>query len=212
MFSRVSRASTVALRKVRLAANRATDLLAERRWERRRLSTYQPLDEGEVTALLHRMGAPGLNEYAAQQRAAVRRRSFIPTDRDALITRIDTDFPWVRRQSLEAADRVREGRFDVLGSGIVDLRRDGRGGSSLDWNRDPRTGARYPERFSHWRAGRSDAASISPSWDRRTGSPETSGTQKRSPKRFWTFSNAIRRAAASSGRARWTSRFEPWAG
>jgi hypothetical protein len=152
MFSRVSRASTAALRKVRLAANRATDLLAERRWERRRLSTYQPLDEGEVTALLHRMGAPGLNEYAAQQRAAVRRRSFIPTDRDALITRIDTDFPWVRRQSLEAADRVREGRFDVLGSGIVDLRRDGRGGSSLDWNRDLRTGARYPERFSHWRA------------------------------------------------------------
>src|SRR5260370_37023955 len=97
MFSRVSRASTAAVRKVRLATNRATDLLAERRWERRRCSTYQPLDEGEVTALLHRMGAPGLNEYAAQQRAAGRRRSIIPSDRDARITRLHAALPSLRR-------------------------------------------------------------------------------------------------------------------
>ena len=152
MFSRVSRASTTALRTIRRAANRTSDSLAERRWERRQLSAYAPVDEGEVTALLRRMGAPGLNEYAAQQCAARRRRSFIPADRDALIARIDAEFPWYRRQCLDAADRACAGRFDLLGSGIVELRRDGRGGASLDWNRDPRTGAQYPDRFSHWRA------------------------------------------------------------
>src|SRR5262249_23589775 len=40
---------------------------------------------------------------------------------------------------------------DLLGSGPVDLSRPGSSGSAIDWRRDPRTGARYPDRFSHWR-------------------------------------------------------------
>src|SRR5262249_31855158 len=34
----------------------------------------------------------------------------------------------------------------------VDLARATAGGFAIDWQRDPITGARYPDRFSHWRA------------------------------------------------------------
>jgi hypothetical protein len=152
MLNRLRNLSTATVRKARTAVNRVSDRQSERGWERRRLSSYQPVEDGEVTALLRRMGAPGLNEYAAQQRESRRRRSFIPSDRAALVAALDRDHSWFRDQCLRAADDVRSGRFDVLGSGVVDMRRASSANGALDWNRDPRTGARYPERFSHWRA------------------------------------------------------------
>jgi hypothetical protein len=80
MFSRVSRASTAALRTIRRAANRTSDSLAERRWERRQLSAYAPVDEGEVTALLRRMGAPAsTNTRRSNARRAAGVHSFRPT-------------------------------------------------------------------------------------------------------------------------------------
>jgi hypothetical protein len=98
------------------------------------------------------MGAPGLSEYAAQQRVSHRRRSFLPADRAAIVARLDREHPWFRAATIAAADRVSAGTFDLLGSGPVDLSRGGSDGSAIDWRRDPRTGARYPDRFSHWRA------------------------------------------------------------
>lgn len=141
------------VRRTRTAVHRASDRWAERFWEVRRLSRYAAVDDGEMSALLRRMGAPGLNEYAAQQSASARRLSFVPRDREAVVARLDREFPWFRRSCIEAADRVCRGEFDLLGSGPVNVTRGGRG-IAIDWRLDPRTGARYPGRFSHWRAAR----------------------------------------------------------
>jgi hypothetical protein len=150
MLARMSNLSASVVRTARKAIDRASDRWAERLWENDRFSSYQPVDDGEVSAVLRRMGAPGLNEYAAQQRIARRRRSFLPQDRAAVVAQLDAKHPWFRDEAVDAADRVRTGLFDLLGSGPIDLSR--RGGRGLDWRRDPRTGATYPDRFSHWRA------------------------------------------------------------
>src|SRR5262245_15994476 len=155
MFSRVTTIAgiTAALtRKAALAVRRASDRWAERNWEAQ-LSPYAPIDDGEVTALLRRMGAPGLNEYAAQQRESTRPLTFLPADRAAIVSRLDREFPEFRRQCIAAADRARAGRFDLLGTGVVDRRRLADDGA-LDWRFDPRSGQRFPAQFSHWRAAR----------------------------------------------------------
>jgi len=123
-----------------------------RRYAARRVLGWEPLGAGEMTAILRRMGQRSFHEYAAAQMLGhFGRRTFLPVDRDSLVTRMRIEFPQSVSSTLAVADGLVAGQFDLLGSGPVDMRRGERGsGWRIDWRLDPRSGQRFPRMVDHW--------------------------------------------------------------
>lgn len=108
---------------------------------------------GEITAILRRMGQPGFGKYIQQQKSGMfGPRSFMPSNKDDFVKTITLAYPEYREEVLNIADKVVEGRFSLLGSKDIDMRRRFSSlGSAIDWNKDPITGEIYSQIFSQWR-------------------------------------------------------------
>jgi hypothetical protein len=152
MIGGVARRGVSLAQKVVRRVGRSRDLWNERQWERDRVAFGSSIPESELTALLRRMAGCTFSEYCEDQRHRTEPRSFLPADRQGLITMLASAFAEEASSTIAAADAALQGRFQVLGSGIVDMRRGRLTPSRLDWNRDPITGRSYPGGVSHWRA------------------------------------------------------------
>lgn len=139
-------------RRVVRRVGRTRDLWRERQWERDRLAFTPTIPDSELTALLRRMAGCTFSEYCEDQRQRTTPRGFIPADRQQLVATLRAEHPAEAAATIAMADRAVAGQFDVLGSGVVDLRRGWRTPARLDWNRDPITQRSYPAGISHWRA------------------------------------------------------------
>ncbi len=129
------------------------DNFSERYYEMRQYALGSSAGRGEITAILHRMNQPGFSTFVSQQKSgAYGHRNFIPTDRQSTVDALRADYPDEAARIVDAADRAAGGRFSLLGSSQVDMRRGQSGaGHRLDWNRDPISGETYPQLFSQWR-------------------------------------------------------------
>lgn len=132
---------------------RQADQICELVWERREFHFPSRPSAAEMTARLMRMGVPGFSEYAFGQMAgSYGARTFVALNRQHTVDTLRSLHPGEVASILTAAERLLRGRFDVLGSGPVDLRRGRRGrGSRIDWSLDPISRKRFPSVFNHWR-------------------------------------------------------------
>ncbi len=129
------------------------DQVAERSWEYQRYWMPPRLSAGEMTALLKRMGISSFHEYVVGQMTGhFGRRTFLPTDRQTVVNTLRQDFPSEVAGILRVAEQTAAGKFAVLGSDLVDMRRGSRRpGWCIDWRRDPISNQRYARVFSQWR-------------------------------------------------------------
>ena len=129
------------------------DKVLERVWEGKNFYLRKKVSDGELNAILRRNGYHGLHRFIINQKnGAFGRRNFIPGNRDAVVESILQGFPGEGERIVSVADDICNGKFSLLGSGLVDMRRFGCAkGYKLDWVRDPITGHKYKRVFSPYR-------------------------------------------------------------
>lgn len=120
-------------------------------WEWWHFLSYRPPSDGEMIALLRRMGVNSFSEFIVwQQHGKAEQASFINPAHaiKTLKEQYSEEIPVI----LHAARQVVKGHFSLLGSASVDMRRNSRSpGYALDWSRDPITGARFHRIFDYRR-------------------------------------------------------------
>ena len=128
---------------------RQADQICELIWERKEFHFPSRPGAAEMTARLMRMGVPGFSEYALGQMAgSYGARTFVALNRQHTVDMLRSRHPGEVDSILMVAERLLHGQFDVLGSGLVDLRRGRRGrGSRIDWSLDPISRETVPERL-----------------------------------------------------------------
>ena len=128
------------------------ETLQERWWEFKAYNFTKLPSDGEMTALLRRNGLGGFYQYTAGQMAGhFGRRNFIPGDKQFVADTLTEQFGDKKSVIIEMADRCVDGHFDLLGSGVVDMKRSSSAGYKIDWTKDPISGENYAKMFSNWR-------------------------------------------------------------
>ncbi|MBT3305606.1 MAG: hypothetical protein HN377_03900, partial [Alphaproteobacteria bacterium] len=111
MKSLGSRLLTVARRIVS-----AADAVTEYFWELRLYFSFRLPSHGEMNAILRRMGVGGFSEYIlAQKQGYFARRSFLPVDRERVVSELNTLYPDEVRIIVKMADTASLGIFNILG-------------------------------------------------------------------------------------------------
>ena len=131
----------------------ALDIILERVWELKCYLIPKKISDGEMTAILRRNGLRSFSTYVAmQKRGDFGRRNFLPGDWDFVRKEFETNYSDEKRRIIECAEKLLSGKFDLLGSGQVDMkRRFSTQGHQLDWQKEPISGNRYNKVFSNWR-------------------------------------------------------------
>ncbi len=141
------------IRQIAQACCNSLDYLQLRLWECKHYFLQRLPSDGEMTAILKRMGISSFKQYVIAQRLGhFGQRNFLPTDQHTFIATLKKEYPQQVNIIIETANELLKGKFDILGGGSVDMRRSSQAhGWQLNWRKDPITKQQFPQLFNHWR-------------------------------------------------------------